>query len=506
MGHLRPAVQVNLFQKLRRNIHRLALGQGLRQLLRPHNRTGQHRRVRSRLGLGQGRGGTRPPHRRLGQGGFQALQSLPPQGVHGAGRQHQPLLQFHPGVPGPEHGAAGFFQPGLQFRRRQCPVPGLLRGGTLRPDGVSPGAGRQGYRLPGPQGADHVHRYPAAVLPAVPGLGPGKQLLGLRGVFRPGAEHLRPGAPLIVSVGEAAAGEGGLQLPGLLPAGSPLLIQQTAIDPCDHRHIFRPLHAALQLQARHAHLFQLLHIVRQVGVLQAQGMASGGLFVDAVGQAAGLGAGSPVAAASADHGAHFALTRVAHAQGPVPEHLDFRGTAPGYGVDVPAAQLPGQHHPLQAQLRRPARPAQGVQAHLSAGVEGNIGRNFPGQPPDAPVLDENGVHPHVRGFFQGLGGGRQLPVRHQGVQGQIHLHPPQMAVGHGLPELLVREIPGAAPGVEPAEAHVHGVCPVLHGGHHGLPAPGGAQQLHHWPRPCWALNSWRFSSEASFLAWVASSR
>ena len=218
-------------------------------------------------------------------------------------------------------------------------------------------------------------------------------------------------------------------------------------------------------------------------------MAAGGLFINAVGQAAGLGAGPPVAASSADNGAHPALAGVAHAQGPVDKHLDLCGTVPGDDRDVPAAQLPGQYHPLQTQLRRAAGAAQGVQAHLGAGVEGNIGRNFPGQPPDAPILDEDSVHPHVRGFLQSLGGGRQLPVRHQGVQGQIDLHAPQVAIGHGGTEFLIGEVPGAAPGVEPAEAHIHRVGPILHGGYHGLPASGGAQQLGHWPRPCWALNS-----------------
>ena len=171
------------------------------------------------------------------------------------------------------------------------------------------------------------------------------------------------------------------------------------------------------------------------------------------------------------------------------KHLDLCGTVPGDGRDVPAAQLPGQYHPLQTQLRRAAGAAQGVQAHLGAGVEGNIGRNFPGQPPHAPILNEDSVHAHVRGFLQSLGGGGQLPVRHQGVQGQIDLHAPQVAIGHGGTEFLIGEVPGAAPGVEPAEAHIHRVGPILHGGYHGLPASGGAQQFGHWPRPCWALNS-----------------
>ena len=77
-----------------------------------------------------------------------------------------------------------------------------------------------------------------------------------------------------------------------------------------------------------------------------------------------------------------------------------------------------------------------MQAHLGAGVEGNIGRNFPGQPPHAPILDEDSVHPHIRGFLQSLGGGGQLPVRHQGVQRQKDPDPPLVAVGQGGGELV----------------------------------------------------------------------
>ena len=39
------------------------------------------------------------------------------------------------------------------------------------------------------------------------------------------------------------------------------------------------------------------------------------------------------------------------------------------------------------------------------------------------VLDQDGVHPQVRGQGPGLGGGVQLPVKEEGVQGEVDLHP-----------------------------------------------------------------------------------
>ena len=283
LGHARPAGQVHAVQQLCRDIHRPALGQLLRQLLRPGDGAGQLRRLRPRQGRGQGRGGSCPPLGWLGQSHLQLLQHLAAHCVHGAGRQHQTVRQLHLGLLGLKHRAAGFFQPDTQVLRRQGPVPGRLRYGTFCPDSVSFGGGRQLSGHTGPQDAGHGHRYPTAILLFIGGLGPGKQLLGLRRILRPGAEHLRTRAAPVIAVGEAAAGKGSLQLPGFLLGGGAFFVQQAAIDAGDHRHIFRPLHAALQLQARHAHIVQLLQIRRQIGILQAQRVAAGGLFINTVG-------------------------------------------------------------------------------------------------------------------------------------------------------------------------------------------------------------------------------
>ena len=246
----------------------------------------------------------------------------------------------------------------------------------------------------------------------------------------------------------------------------------------------------------------------QIGVFQAQRMIAPAGAVHAVGQAAGLGAAPPVAAALADEGAHGALAGVAHAQRPVDEGLHLGVAAPADFTDFLAGQLPGQHHPADAERGRHPCAAQRVEAHLGAGVKGHIGGNFTGQVPHAPVLYQHGVHAHGAGLSQGLRRLGQLPVGDQGVQREIHLHAPQVAVGHGIGKFLIGKVPGALAGVEGAEAHIHRVRPGLHRRLQGLPGPGGCQKLGHYRLPCCccSLKIWRFNSLTSFLAALASSR
>ena len=206
--------------------------------------------------------------------------------------------------------------------------------------------------------------------------------------------------------------------------------------------------------------------------------------VDPVGQAAGLGAGAPVAAALTHHGAHLALSGVAHTKRAVDKDLDLGGTA---GADLPhlvPVQLPGQHHPFHAQGGGLVGAAQGEQAHLGAGVERHVRHDLPRQRQKPPVLHQYGVHAHGAGFFQGVRGLYQLPVGQQGVQRQKDPYTPQMAIRNRRRKFLVGEILGAAPRIERTEAHVYRVRAGLDGGDEGVKAAGGGEKLHHPLRPC----------------------
>ena len=162
------------------------------------------------------------------------------------------------------------------------------------------------------------------------------------------------------------------------------------------------------------------------------------------------------------------------------------------GRDVPAAQLPGQYHPrpdpAPPRGRRRPEVCRLIWVLAWRGRSGAISRASRHTP---QVLDEDSVHPHVRRpSADSLRRRRAAPGPSPGCSGSDR---PSRPAGGSRPRppansssvkfLALRRA------LKPTEAHIHRVGPILHGGYHGLPASGGAQQLGHWPRPCWALNS-----------------
>ena len=322
-----------------------------------------------------------------------------------------------------KYSAAGFAETLPQLRFRQGAVSCGLRLAALRPYVEQTVVALAGCRQRDRLARLHTDGQRYRNLPVLPPVFVlrtrlGEQILGLRRILRTGAEHLRAFLTQPVPVGKPAAGERLLQLTGFLRRGTAFFVEQPPVDAGDDRHIFRALHAALQLEAGHAHLRHLPEVRGEIGVLQTQGMPAPAGAVDPVGQAAGLGAGTPVAAALTHHGAHLALSGVAHTERAVDEDLDLGGTA---GADLPhlvPVQLPGQHHPLHAQCGGFVGAAQREQAHLGAGVEGYVRHDFPRQRQKSPVLHQYGVYAHGAGFFQRVRRLYQLPVGQQGVQRQ----------------------------------------------------------------------------------------
>ena len=284
---------------------------------------------------------------------------------------------------------------------------------------------------------------------------------------------------LIIAVGEAAAAEGLRQLTGFRLGRAALFIQQPPVDGGDNRHILRTLHAALQLQTGNAHLRQLLHIGGEVGILQAQGVAALAGTVHPVGQAAGLGTAAAIAASAPDEGGHFALAGIAHTQRAVQKGLNLPAAATADLSNFLPRKLTGQYHPLHPQVHRIVGAAQGMDAHLRAGVNGQIRCDLLRQRQHAPILHQNRVDAHAGRLAQQLRGFAQLTVGEQCIQREIDLDAAQMAVAHRLSKRFVGKIPGAAAGVECAEAHIHGIRAALHRGHHGLPRTGGREKLGH---------------------------
>ena len=331
-----------------------------------------------------------------------------------------------------------------------------------------------GGHLNGLAPADHCvegHRNPLG-LPVLIGLaGLGEEVPGI-GLLLPDAEHLRPGVPGIVPVGEALPGESPPQGLHLFRGGLPVLPQGGGVHPGDHGHILGPLHPALQLQAGHPHLAQLPQVSGQRHVLQREGIAVGP-SVPAVAQAAGLGTQAPVAAASAQNRGEKALSRVTHAQGAVAKNFDFNGGALADEFNGVPGELPGEDHTGHAQVGHLLHSVQVVNRHLGGGVDGQVGGGLAQHAQYAQILHQHRVHPQGAGLGGALGGALHLPVGDQCVQGQVEPAPPQVAVGDRLGELLLAEIFRVAAGVEVAVTQVNRVGAVLHSGPQGLHGTGG---------------------------------
>ena len=280
-------------------------------------------------------------------------------------------------------------------------------------------------------------------------------------ILLPHAEHFGIHPTCIVAVGETLTVEGGVQgvHHGL---GDGHLVQRLAVDGGDGGHVFRPLHPAFQLQRDHAHFLQFPQIGNQAVVLQTQGVFFLPVGV-AVALAAGLGAAAPVAGAAADHGGHIALAGIAHAQRAMDEDFNFNGRVGADVADFLPAQLPAEDDPLDAHGGAQQHAGQRMDGHLGAAVDGNAGGDLTAQLHHAQVLHDKGINIILRGIADQLRRLGHLPVGDEGVEGQVHLHAPDMAVFNGIHQRLGSKVFRALPRVERAAAEVHGVSAVLNG-------------------------------------------
>ena len=97
-------------------------------------------------------------------------------------------------------------------------------------------------------------------------------------------------------------------------------------------------------------------------------------------------------------------------------------------------------------------------------MDRQVGGHLAEHPQDAQVLDEDGVHPDPGGVGGHLGGGGELPVGNQGIEGQVDPGPPQMAVRNRRRKLLSGEVFRIAAGVEVSVSQIDGVGAGLDGG------------------------------------------
>ena len=196
------------------------------------------------------------------------------------------------------------------------------------------------------------------------------------------------------------------------------------------------------------------------------------------GQAAGPGAAAPVAAASAQKGAHVALAGNAHAQRTVHEHLHLDGAVFGDVFNLGKAQLPGQNHPGEAQLSQLQRTLQRVHAHLGGAVDGQVGGHAAGKSRHRQILQNHRVRPGGAHVGQRVTQALHLRRVGGGVDGHIHLHAAAVAEAHRLPQLVCIKVAGGAPGAEPLQAQIHRVRPAVNRGGERVHIAGGGQNFH----------------------------
>ena len=142
--------------------------------------------------------------------------------------------------------------------------------------------------------------------------------------------------------------------------------------------------------------------------------------------------------------------------------LDFNG---GIGADIAdllPAQLPAEHHPLQAHGGAKLDTGQGVNGHLGGAVNRNLGGNLAAKLHHPQILDDKGIDIVLGGMADQLRHLLHLPVCHQGVDSQVYLHTPDMAVFDCLHQGLGGKVLCALAGVKAAAAQVNRIGSVLH--------------------------------------------
>ena len=277
-----------------------------------------------------------------------------------------------------------------------------------------------------------------------------------------GAEHAVALFPGVVAVGEAVARKHAAQDVALPGGRLSVLAQQVGIDLRDDRGVLRALHASLDLERGYAPVRQLRNVTGEHQILERERVAA------VVRQAARLRAQAAVARALSDDGGQVALTRIAHAQCAVDEHLGLDACLARDLLDLLARAFAAEHDAGKADVARLSCPVERVDGHLRGGVQGEIRRVRMDEPRETQILHDERVRARLIQELRVLERVVQLAVSHEDVQRDVALYVSCAAVGDGVRHFLVRKALRVAARIEGAEAHVHCARTRLHGGAHAL--------------------------------------
>ena len=116
-----------------------------------------------------------------------------------------------------------------------------------------------------------------------------------------------------------------------------------------------------------------------------------------------------------------------------------------------------------------------MDGHLGGAVDGNMGRNLAAQLHHAQILHDKRVNVILGGVADQLRRFLHLPVGNQGVQGQMNLHTPDVAVFYRIHQGLRGEVFCALTGVQTTNAQIYGVGAILHRRPQGFHGAGRGQ-------------------------------
>ena len=241
---------------------------------------------------------------------------------------------------------------------------------------------------------------------------------------------------------------------------------QTGAD--RRRHVLRRAQTALDFCRCHAKCLQLIQLIDDRVVLQGQVVQTARLTlrqsVCLKGQSAGTCTGAAVAAAPAQKSRHIALTADAHAQCTMHKALGLDAAVLRDVLHLRQAQLPGQHHPGEAQLFELQCALQAVHAHLCGAVAGQLRRDPADQSCHRQILTDDRICPAGGNGANGRFQRRQLPAVDGSVQCHMHGHAPGMAEAHRIFQRVCIKIVGTGAGIEARKSQIHCIGPAEHGG------------------------------------------
>ena len=161
------------------------------------------------------------------------------------------------------------------------------------------------------------------------------------------------------------------------------------------------------------------------------------------------------------------------------------------------ADLPGEHGACQAHITAVFKPSKVVNAHLGAGMKGQIGELLFYQSCKAEVLHQNGINAYPVKLRRKIQGRRKLPVEQQGIQCYIAAYSPFVAVVHRTGQLIAAEIIRKAPCIEASAAEINGIRSVLHGGNKAVHTACRGKEFHNLSNSYYLL--WAEKSPIAYL-------